>query len=245
MSILTRITRAIRGNPGLGRVPFWDPRNEKYPIVLPKRALAATRKPKSRRWRAWRIFDQGRVPACTAYGTFATLAADPVRQAKRGALLGDPLAFYAEIQAVDRAEGRFYSEGATGLAAIKAATARGYFSEYQWTLDAGIALAALETVGPILLGTWWYSSMYDTDAEGIIRITPNARRDGGHWFTVGAVDYRRSLVRIHQTWGGIGVQWLPIEDMVRLVSEDAEVCLARELVVPAARSANNDGGDGN
>ncbi len=250
MSFLRLLRYKITGYPGLGRVPFWDVRNEDYPIesVLPRRAFAAARKPKSRRWRAWREFDQGRVSACTAYGTYACMAADPVRQPRRGALLGDPLAFYAEIQAIDRSEGRYYSEGATSLAAMKAAVARGWFAEYRWTTDLAVALAALELEAPIMAGTNWYASMFDVDSEGIIRIAPNARLVGGHFYTIGAVDYRRSLVRIQQTWGQ-GVQWLPISDLGRLLAEDAEVVLARELVTTAPRAAakaNNDGeNDGN
>jgi hypothetical protein len=240
---------------GTGWHPHWDPQSDDFLIedqtdVLPKRALAmalsatamerALTAARTRRmFRQWLFWYQNGIGSCTAHGTFTCMSADPVRQAKRGQLLGDPLVFYNEIRAIDQREhGLNFDEGATSLAAMKASLRRGYCSRYLWTHDTDVAVQTVLNIAPVMCGTWWYPSMFRRDAEGIIRIRDAAGSpDSGHWYTVNGIDLKRGLVRIANTWGD-GYYWLPIEDWRRLHREDGEFALFDELVVPVTKKVS-------
>src|SRR5690348_9608547 len=116
---------------GLGRVPHYDSRNERYRI----RALVAA-PPVSITSRYWNDsglwLDQGHTSQCTAYSLLHLMADGPVTHAVRP--LMPPADVYERIQHVDRAEGRDYGPdgGATMLAQSKAALALGWYGEYRW-----------------------------------------------------------------------------------------------------------------
>lgn len=251
---------------GTGWHPHWDQKNENFLIestdVVPKKALAfATSVARSgaadlrletvakvavkeklrtrRMFRQWLYWYQNGIGSCTAHGTFTCMSADPVRQPRRGQLLGDPMAFYEQIRSIDQREhGLFFDEGATSLAAMKAALRRGYCSRYLWTRVTQVAIQTVLNVAPIMCGTWWYPSMMRRDAEGIIRIRDAAGApDSGHWYTVNGIDLKLGLVRIPNTWND-GDYWLPIEDWERLHREDGEFALFDELVVSPAKKTS-------
>src|SRR5690349_10278111 len=102
--------------PGLGRVPAYDARNERFRIRAP--ALEPAPTITQRYWNdsAWHG-DQGATSQCTAYSLLHFMADGPVTH--RGANpMTAPDALYRLIQSVDRSEGRDYGPdgGATMLA---------------------------------------------------------------------------------------------------------------------------------
>lgn len=246
---------------GLGREEHFDPNNLNYLItdVVPvsaeerKLVLLAARAPETAgtqrgfafaspagtlthkyHWDAAWWENQLTTPECTGAALIHAMADGPVTHRGQNPI-ADRHALYLEIQAVDRAEGRYYGEGATSLAMAKAAQRRGWIGEYRWGYALADFLAGIK-VGPVLLGVNWYEGMDDPDRKhGIIRATGAIR--GGHEIVANGVDLDDGIVRLKNSWGRAwgkrGHAYLPFEDLERLIAEDGDVCLFREL--PAAR----------
>lgn len=246
---------------GLGLVPHFDPRNLNYLIsdVVPvsqserKAAILASRSPGAESGNA--VADVGRGPAtskyhwdsawwgdqgdtsmCTAFALTHAMADGPVTHRGQNPL-ADPRATYAEIQSIDKAEGRDYGPdgGATSLAMAKCAMRRGWIGEYRWGYSLADFLAGIK-VGPVLLGVNWYSGMDWPDKKrGVIRANGFVR--GGHEIVANGVDLDDGLVRLKNSWGRQygrgGHAYLPFEDLERLIAEDGDVLLFREM--PSAK----------
>lgn len=221
--------------PGFGRVPHFDPRNNDYRI----RALAAPAPIAitSRYWNASALWlDQGNTSACTAYSLLHYMADGPVTH--RGA---NPLAaadaVYRLIQSIDRAEGRDYGEdgGGTMLAQSKAAVSVGWYGEYRWGYTLDELVRAVLTVGPVLMGTNWYQGQMDTDSAGRVHVTGSVV--GGHAWVINGVNTLKETARLKNSWsrdwGVNGHATISFRDLNRLISEDGEVVLARELPAKA------------
>jgi hypothetical protein len=232
--------------PGLGRHPHWDPKNEKYKLHVPilrRLGFAIARTlgiPQPRSWRQWKYWDQGNSPECTAFGSATFLAADPTHEAVSWLRVLDVHRWYLDNVAEDKAHGRVFSEGgATTLAAMEVGKRRGYWDRYEWALSFDAVIAHLHNEAPIIAGTNWHRSMFDRDAEGIVRLKPGSPIDGGHLYTLGAEDpryripgedARRGLATIRQTWGD-GDYKIPLEDLERLYREDGEFAFPHKLKV--------------
>lgn len=220
-------------DPGL--VIHHDPRNERYLLVdtLPKFSARATEPtpfvPKTKRHRQYARFDQGPNPSCTGYGSVTLLAtAHPFN---RPPITGAD--WYAKNQAFDRANGRFFDEGATVTAAMEVGRQLGFYSAYRWAYTIRTMQQAILTA-PLIAGTFWYDSMFERDAEGIVRV-PKASdsTDAGHLYTINAYDAKRDLWRVANTWGD-GDYLIPGDLMFRLVREEGEIAQPDEIKLPRA-----------
>lgn len=229
---------------GLGRVEHWDPRNEAYLLGAARPGLPATarglvpraletsadvaRVPRrSRRWRVYWAGDQGATPRCTAFGSLTALHCLPVSHSPKPVVAPDAL--YPEIQAIDRAEGRVFAEGATTNAAMEALRRRGVIGGYWWADTEDVALDALAADSATVNGTDWYPSMWQRDAEGIVRMPgPTERPAGGHLWCAAAYDARRDLVWHPSTWGD-GLYGIPGDLYRRLQREGGECAVMRDL----------------
>lgn len=222
---------------GPGRIPFYDPRNELFRV----RAVAPPLGSIARRARYWWANgwweDQGPLPHCTAAAALHWREDGPVTTA------GPPeigrAALYDRIVAVDRAEGRHYSAGATALAMVKTIQEMGWCGEYRWAYTLSELVAAVLTMGPVVVGTNWYSAMSVPDERGVI--VPAGRLEGGHAYVINGVSLEREEFRAKNSWsrgwGRRGHCAIRFSDMARLLQEDGEACLARELPEPAVRAA--------
>ena len=54
-------------------------------------------------------------------------------------------------------------------------------------------------LGPVVVGTYWYSSMFYPDRNGLIKI--NGGIAGGHAYVINGVDKTKKLFRIKNSWG--------------------------------------------
>lgn len=90
---------------------------------------------------------------------------------------------------------------------------------------------ALLEVGPVVVGTWWYSGMMNPDKDGLVY--PIGNKLGGHAYVLNGVNTNKGLVRIKNSWsrkwGRRGYAWLSIDDLDLLIKDDGEACLATEL----------------
>jgi len=185
-----------------------------------------------------RALDQGNTGTCVGHAWRNFLRCAPIRTEKTG-----PSAFDVYRAAVlkdswssndDEAQ---LPDGDAGLdfgtsvrAGAEAVTGFGILKSYVWAFALQPAVEWVLTQGPVVLGTNWYSSLSQPDAEGIARITANASVVGGHAYLLRGVDSRRALARCSNSWGDgwgkSGEFFLPFRDLERLIHEDGEVCSA-------------------
>lgn len=231
--------------PGLGRIPNPDPRDHQF---LLRRLLAVPTEPLPTR-KTWGfrgpILDQGNTGTCEGHAWRDFLRCAPTQTKTgpsawdiyRAAILLDPWASNdAEATLPDNDPGL---DGGTDTRSPAAyLTTLGRLKSYLWAFTLADTTAWILRNGPVVFGTNWYGSMFTPDAEGIVRITPNAKVEGGHAYCGRGVDSKRGLVGpIINSWGtGWGLKgqfYVPYEDMERLIAEDGEVCTAVEQRVVA------------
>lgn len=219
--------------PGFGRRPSVpDPRDADYPI----RALLPPT-PSARIFRYWNQQgwwgDQGESPQCVAYASLHWLADGPVTQHAGPSPVVDPTVLYHECQLLDEIPGINY-DGTTTRGAAKAMEARGYLESYHWGHTLDDVVQCLLELGPVLIGTNWYSGMMEPDEAGIIRVIGPVL--GGHETVLNGVNTHAELVRGKNSWGRSwghgGNYYLRFADLARLLEEEGEVLLAKERAVP-------------
>lgn len=221
-----------------------DPRNERWlwtdtqPKLVARAAEPAPWKPKTVRHRQYNRYDQGNEPSCTGYSCVTYLSA--AHPYNKPSLTGSE--WYRLNQEQDRANGIEYSEGATVTSAMETGRTLGYWAVYRWIYDMPNTLRALEKA-PVIAGTVWYPSMFERDAEGIVRkIGVNESPVGGHQYVLGAYDAKRDLLDVEQTWAPntyeVGMPYkgwvyrIPGEIMYRLIREEGEISQPDEVKMP-------------
>lgn len=141
-----------------------------------------------------------------------------------------PLELYQAAQEVDDFPGHDYA-GTTVRAGAKILQERGLISNYWWAWDVDTIVNALLTVGPVVVGTRWYQSMYQPDKQGVLKV--EGQPIGGHAYLLNGVSKTSRRVRLKNSWGiewgQKGMAWLSFDDLGRLLAENGEACLAAEV----------------
>lgn len=228
---------------------FKDPRSRNYgvrTIVAPQGEL------KKRLWPipSWLPLDQGREGACVGFGWSAELAVEPVSVPVTNNFA---MTLYRAAQAADKAEGRFYDEGATTLAGAKAAKSLGLISDYRWCFGINEVADAVVAKGPVVLGINWYDGMYETDSNGLVSV--NGPLVGGHCISLaGHWPYKvsangrstkdnspfgQTVYPWINSWGKLygraGVGFIRHSDLDRLLQEDGEAVIATDIAPQPAK----------
>lgn len=214
--------------PGLGRRHAADDRDREFPMAL---AFAEPAAPPARRVRWWNDtavwLDQGATSMCVGYSWCHWLADGPVTQRIRVA----PKWVYDRAQALDEWDGTDY-DGTTVRAGAKALTERGAIGSYLWAWDADTVVRAILDVGPVVVGTNWYNSMFDPAASGQLTVDPSSGVAGGHAYLLNGASLDTGRVRVKNSWGRgwgrNGRAWMTIPDLNHLIAEQGEACLAVE-----------------
>jgi hypothetical protein len=242
---------------GLGRRPAPDSRDRNF---LLRRRLAAAEEivlPSKKTWAIGaKSINQFKTGTCVGHGWRNFLRCAPIRTESKNA--PSPWEIYRaailEDEWTENDGETIYPDGAEELefgtsvrAGAKAVTAKGRLKSYLWAFALQPALEWVLTQGPVVLGTDWYNTMREPDSEGIVKLTPNARIEGGHCYLWRGVDTRRGLARCENSWGeewgDNGAFWIPLRDLERLISQEGEVATAVEqklqpkVVVPGPVTA--------
>lgn len=207
---------------GLGRLEQFDERSLNFPIM----ALISTAQavaPRSYTWSCIPYLNQGSVGACVGFSWTHELAARPT---VLNVQTDYAFEIYHEAQKIDEWPGEAY-EGSSVLAGAKVLKARGFLDEYRWAFSVNDLILAVGYKGPAVLGIPWYDGMFSPDNEGIIR--PTGQVAGGHAILCNGVSLKRSLFRLHNSWGqwwGLnGDAFISFDDMAKLLGERGEACI--------------------
>lgn len=219
----------------LGRLFAPDKRDKKYPVRDVLRRIPRT---DTRYWFAdgwWG--DQGETSMCVGYGWAHWLEDGPVTQPGKGPIV-PPKTIYGEAQKVDEWPGEDY-EGTSVRAGAKVLQGKGFIKSYYWATKIDDVVNTVLSLGPVVVGTNWYDSMFRPDAAGFVHVDGKAA--GGHCYVIDGVNKKQGYFRLKnswgRSWGNHGFALVSIDDFERLLKEDGEACLAVETKGKKAAAA--------
>jgi hypothetical protein len=215
--------------------PTFDERSKDFPI---RAAIKERPKRRTKKWRNGVILDQGREGACVGFGWTAEALSTPVAvdlKRLKAEAPEDPTAFahkiYQRAKVLDPWEGENY-DGTSVLAGAKAMTELGLLKEYRWCFNVEDVIDAILTTGPVVLGIYWYESMYDAP-NGIIEVSGEVV--GGHCITAVGFKLAKDSATGEDTvilqnswgysWGTWGLAEIRVRDLKALLDNDGEACV--------------------
>lgn len=216
---------------GLGRLHAPDPHDWRMEAVVPTESERT-----HRAWNAegWWGYQNG-YPECVGYAWVHWLEDGPITQKLQPTPLILPRTVYVEARHRDEWEGEDY-EGTSVRGGAKALQNWGLISEYRFTQDLETVVNCLLEVGPVVVGTNWYGSMFkpqDVKGYPTLRIAVGSSVEGGHAYKLDAANRKRGRVRIKNSWdrdwGHDGFAEMEFDTLARLLAEDGEACLATEV----------------
>jgi len=212
----------------LGRIHIPDSRDHNYLIENKLSLSKATITSKNWDDNVW-WGDQGQTPMCVGYAWAHWIEDGPVLHNSKTHPVVSPVTIYKEAQKVDEWVGENY-DGTSVRGGAKYLKTTNRISSYLWTFDINVMINTVLTVGPVVVGTNWYTNMFYPDRNGLIKIGGNIA--GGHAYEINGVDTVKQLFRIKNSWGRSwgqqGRVYISFADMKRLINENGEVCLAVE-----------------
>lgn len=223
-------------NEKLGRLVSIDFRDRNHPMSATLPRTSSDVVPVYKYWKAGAILDQGTTSQCVAYAGEQFLVSGPITNK----FYKTPTELYNECQLVDEWDGENYN-GTSVRALFKVLQSKGYIKEYSWAFNINEVVQHLLLKGPVILGTDWYTSMFNPDPEtGFIGVFASSGLAGGHAYMVSGCntnklcpDGSRGAIRITNSWGmdwGIdGRAWLSFKDADRLIQNWGEACTSTEL----------------
>lgn len=207
----------------LGRRVNHDPRSWEFPArraAQPRSVLWAHDAP---------VLDQLSLGACTGFALtqcLNTARMSQARKQRRYLTAETAVDLYSLATRYDDYEGQYPPDdfGSSGLGVAKAGVHLGFLSGYRHAFGFEHFAAAL-AVQPVIVGTSWYSGMFDPNKAGVVK--PRGALAGGHEYLVLGINYRNGFVTGLNSWGP---RWgdrgrfrLTFDDFAELLAEDGDV----------------------
>lgn len=216
-------------------VPKFDERSKDFPLraAIKERPVRRTKK-----WRNGVILDQGREGACVGFGWAAEALSTPVSvdlSRLKADVPREPTAFahhlYQRAKVLDTWDGEEY-DGTSVLAGAKAMRESGLIKEFRWCFGIEDVIDALMTKGPVVLGIYWYESMYAAP-EGILSVA--GEEVGGHCITAVGFKLAKDSATGEDTiilqnswgysWGNWGLAEIRVSELAALLNNAGEACV--------------------
>jgi hypothetical protein len=231
-------------DPRLGRHVQHDPRSLRYAHgVLPKSAIQSVD------WaRRVPIFDQGDLGSCTGNAAAGLVGTDSQARAGLTSVTVDDevlpvdedfaVRLYELATGLDEFDGQYppTDTGSSGIGAAKALVKLGLATKYNHAFSLTALQSALQS-GPVMAGTVWLNSMFDTDRDGYVIVDRTSGEAGGHEYVISAYDAARQAYRLDNSWGtswGVrGSAWYRQTDLQWLLSQDGDVTVPAWATAPA------------
>jgi len=220
----------------LGRIEVLDERDKNFPVssVLTSESIKGLPDFKRRLWWAdgwWG--NQGSMPHCVAFAWMHFLEDGPVIQDAltegRSKPVYNPQAFYNLCQLHDQWPGENY-DGTSVRAGAKILNHLNIVKAYRWAETIEDVIKTIKYIGPMVVGTRWYSGMSEPDRKGRINIGGSIQ--GGHAYILNGVDESKGLIRMKNSWGRSwgedGFAYLNLDDFNTLLNNGGEACVAFE-----------------
>jgi hypothetical protein len=183
----------------LGRKVEHDPASRMFGFA-PRAALPVVEKT----WRRYgAVLDQGDVGSCTGNAFTHAMNSKP-NHVIGTKTLGQSFALmiYSAATRADEFPGAYLptDTGSSALGVGKAALGLGLISEYRWGFGLEHTLQILME-RPVMIGTWWYESMFWPDAQGFVR--PSGSPAGGHEYLLVGVKPREQVLIFQNSWSSL------------------------------------------
>lgn len=213
---------------GLGHIEHTDDRDNLYPLsaILPERPFITQKMWWDNGW--WG--NQGNTSMCTCFSWSHWLEDGPLIQdglGDREKPLFNITNLYHKAQANDGLPGVNYN-GSTVRAVAKILKSMGVLKEYRWANSIDEVVTCLLTLGPMVVGTRWYTGMFSPDSNGLVK--PNGGMAGGHAYVLNGVDTESKIIRIKNSWGKEwgrnGHAFISFEDFASLLANGGQACMA-------------------
>lgn len=234
---MTNITRKVgltkMNGLGLGRIEVIDERDKNFPVSA---VLAEGELPPipSRYWWAdgwWG--NQGSLSHCVAFAWMHYLEDGPVIQDALEEGRTKPFystsEFYDLCQLHDQYPGENYN-GTSVRAGAKILKHLNIIKAYHWASTIEDVVKAIKYIGPMVVGTRWYSNMSAPKSTGLISASGDSQ--GGHAYIVNGLDEKLGILRIKNSWGRgwgkNGYAYIQYDDFSRLLQDGGEACIAFE-----------------
>lgn len=220
--------------PQFGRLENPDERDSLFPVsaILPEPDPFVTEK---YWWDGGWWGNQGSTFQCVAYSLMHWVEDGPVVQdaivteSPRPKPLFNPAEFYNACQERDPWEGKNYN-GTSVRTGVKLLHELGVIKEYRWATSSHEIAQALLYLGPVVVGTRWYSDMSNPRSDGLMR--PTGHSMGGHAYLLNGVDLNKKLFRVKNSWGfewgRNGYGYISFESFDKLLAEGGEAVLPVE-----------------
>lgn len=211
----------------------WKPNHDPKSRMFGIKSTSSSRT--TRYWQTIGTLDQGSEGACVGHGVTGALMTPPTR-------LGLPhpqqtaFGMYFGSRRIDEWEGEDY-DGTSVNAGMKLARELGLITSWRWAFGVEELRTAVLEEGSVVIGIYWYESMYKTEASGLVKA--EGEIVGGHCLLVNGYSSNRSVggvkgpfFRWKNSWGNeYGVQkghgYVPYDTMNKLLQMDGECAVPK------------------
>lgn len=221
--------------------PKFDEKSKLFPVVS---LLELDPKEKKTIYKTGPIINQGSEGACVGFAWTNYLLGEPNKPVNK-TNVKEANAFaidlYKSIKKHDFRAGEDY-RGTSVLAGAFMAQDLGYIDGYYWCFSVEDVKKAVLGIGPVVVGTKWFKSMYKTREDGLVTVTRNPKH-GMHAYVIIGYDPAmkfddgtHEVFIIKNSWGPsygvMGQAYIKVSDF-RKLAVMAEMCVPVGKTPPA------------